>query len=93
MAKIKIYNSKWIKVKNFLKVIRLPNTRTNRLKTKLKNYSLPLNPPNFYPRVHFITRPIKKGGLLLEFHVDISRHLSDYFHPKIDKIKNIINNI
>jgi len=93
MAKIKLYNSKWSKIIKFLNLIRLPNTKTNKLKHTQKNYSLMLNPPCYYPRVHFITRPIIRGGLLIEFHVDISTHQSDYFHPKIDKIKNIIDNI
>lgn len=90
---------RWKKVKKQLKgqgMLRLPDSH----KGHWHNYSLPLFPPNHYPRLHIITtsagnqNEIKDNYYhlrLLEVHVDVSRHThTEHIHKAIDMVQNII---
>lgn len=77
-----------------LGLVKLPSGRFKFSGEELHNYTLPLSPPEHYPRVHFITsnRWDETGYYrLIEIHVDIVRHTqTEVFHPAIDRIAKII---
>ncbi|HEX8607206.1 MAG TPA: hypothetical protein VF679_01055 [Pedobacter sp.] len=71
----------------------LPNTRSPATKTILRHFVLPLEPPGYYPRIHFVAVQAMHGMFKVDIHADMQKHIDvNYYHPKIDKILNLIKN-
>ena len=92
---MRIYAKKeqWKRVSKNLNLIKLPSKR-NKIGEKMKHFSIQLNAPNFYPRVHIITRMVHGyKDVQIDVHVDNTPH-SDviYSHTKIDSIINAFKN-
>lgn len=84
--------ARWKRVRYQLKMIRLKDTSTS-VGKKLRNYAALLNPPNPYPRIHFVVREQRQAPYItVHYHVDTDRHISDMYHPKLDRITNLLKN-
>ncbi len=92
---------RWKRIKKQLKtqgLLRIPDQYNG----KWHNYTLPLNPPKHYPRLHVITTGAIENRLndykmphlrLLEVHVDIMPHShTEHFHEAITMVQRIIKN-
>jgi len=92
MPKIYITPKQWQHVQTILSVHQLPNTRSKKGKI-LRNFAHQLNPPNHYPRIHFVAVYHRKGKYFVDIHADMAMHSEvNHWHPKLDKIMNLINN-
>lgn len=80
-----------LKVFKIIKVYRIPNTQTSDGRP-LENYIHAITHGEEYPRVHFSIVSNQKNSVRVFFHVDESRHKTDIFHPKIERIRNLFIN-
>ncbi len=90
--KLKVTVEQWERVSRQIKLVRLRNKITPKGYI-LENYIHMLEPPKGYPRIHFIThRGIGRNSdyVYLMIHADRKMHSEfDYYHPKLEKIKNM----
>ena len=95
--RIIVHNDVWKRIQKQLPFIRIPNKRFKNKKGRfvtLQNFVIPFVEPYHYPRLHISIKKIGKYEmLLLEVHVDQSKHVdSIYSHERIDSIINLIHN-
>lgn len=84
----------WFRIRHILKLKRIPDTNNLKTGRTMRNYVQLMDEPNMYPRLHFVVAEMTKlrRDIKINFHVDISRHKSEIYHPRIDSIVQLFKN-